>query len=62
MHTVLLNKRSRKLVTGLRLAMKKRYRCTEILYVPNVLENRSVAIGIILWDPAEVVPLNMLNI
>jgi hypothetical protein len=31
-------------------------------YVPNVLENRSVAIGIILWDPAEVVPLNMLNI
>jgi len=31
----------------------KRYKCADILYVPNVLENRSVAIGIILWDSIE---------
>lgn len=35
------------------LAMKKKYRYAEILYVPNVLENLSVAIGIILWNPTE---------
>jgi hypothetical protein len=33
--------------------MKKRYKYAEILYVPNVIENRSVAIGIIIWEPAE---------
>jgi hypothetical protein len=31
--------------------MKNKYRCAEIRYVPNLLEDRSVAIGIILWDP-----------
>lgn len=31
--------------------MKKKYRFSEILYAPNLLENRSVAMGIILWDP-----------
>jgi hypothetical protein len=31
--------------------MKKKYKCAEILYVPNLLDNRSVAIGMILWDP-----------
>lgn len=28
----------------------KTYKCSDILYVPDVLENRSVAIGIIMWD------------
>jgi len=35
------------------VCMKKKYRYTEILYAPNLLEDRSVAIGIILWDPAK---------
>jgi hypothetical protein len=30
--------------------MKKKYRYAEILYVPNLLENRLATIGIILWD------------
>lgn len=34
-------------------AKKKRYRCVEILYVPHLLEDRRVAIGVILWDPAD---------
>ena len=31
--------------------MKKKYRWTEILYAPNVLEHQSITIGIIVWDP-----------
>jgi hypothetical protein len=33
--------------------MKKNYRFAEILYVPNLLENQSVPIGIMIWDPGE---------
>ncbi|MGA2962170.1 MAG: hypothetical protein ABSD96_10900 [Candidatus Korobacteraceae bacterium] len=33
--------------------MKKKYKCAEILYVPNLIENQSVAIGVIVWDPGE---------
>jgi hypothetical protein len=31
--------------------MKKKYRFAEILYVPNLLEDQSVPIGIMIWDP-----------
>ena len=33
--------------------MKKRYRCVEIRYIPNLLEDQSAAIGVMIWDPAD---------
>ena len=41
---------ARKQIVCLPVRMMKRYRYAEILYVPNLLENRLVAIGLILWD------------